>query len=245
MTKEEMAERMDEISLGLDDTFQFHCTKCGRCCLDREDILLTARDIYRISGYLNMKPLAFFRTYCESYIGESSRIPVVRLKPQGNAKRCVFLKSKKCEIHAAKPSVCALFPLGRFMKIDSDTFWEGSIGDATVQYFLQDDVKCGNQSETHTVRDWLAGFDIPTEDAAFIGWNIALAKVLPRVQANEPKLGPLSQHLLWDSLLVGLYLNYETDKEYLPQLEANVQSISDLLDKLEAAIKEAGRGKEG
>ena len=148
-------------------------------------------------------------------------------------------------VHSAKPSVCALYPLGRFMKIDSETFNQGSIEGATVQYLLQDDVNCGDKSETHTVRDWLAGFDILKEDTAFIAWNVTLAKVLPRVKELEPKLSPLSQMLLWDSLLVGLYLNYETDKDYLPQLEANTVNLCGLLDKLEAAIKEAGRGKEG
>jgi len=245
MTKEEMAARMDEIALDLDDTFQFHCTQCGKCCIDREDILLTARDIYRISGYLKITPMELFRTYCETYIGDSSRMPIVRLKPQGNAKRCVFLKNRKCSVHAVKPSVCALYPLGRFMKIDSDDFNAGSLGNATVRYLLQDDVNCGDKSETHTVREWLSGFDILTEDAAFIAWNLALAKILPRVKSLEPELTPVSQMLLWDSLLVGLYLKYDTDKEYLPQLQENVEGLSGLLDQLEAALAEAKNGTKG
>ena len=244
MTKEEMAARMDEIAMGLDDTFQFHCTQCGKCCIDREDILLTPRDIYKICGYLKIKPLEMYKTYCESYIGDSSRIPVVRLKPQGNVKRCVFLKNRKCEVHAVKPSVCALYPLGRFMQVDTEAFNRGELGDATVQYLIQDDVNCGDKSETHTVREWLSGFDILREDAAFLAWNLVLAKVLPRVKELEPQLGPLSRMLLWDSLLVSLYLKYDTNKEYLPQLEANAKDISDLLDQVETTIREAQNGKE-
>jgi len=245
MTKEEMVERMGEIAMGLDDTFQFHCTQCGKCCVDREDILLTARDVYRISRYLKMKPMEMFQTYCESYIGNHSRIPIVRLKPQGNAKRCVFLKNRKCEVHAAKPSVCALYPLGRFMKIDTEKFNQGELGDATVQYLLQDDVNCGDKSETHTVREWLSGFDIPTEDAAYLAWNLVLAKVMPRVKEIEPKLGPLSSMLLWNSILVSLYLDYDIDKDYLPQLEKNAADISELLDRVENTIQEAMNAKEG
>ena len=38
-----IAENLDSWKLGLDDSFQFHCTACGKCCIDREDILLTPR----------------------------------------------------------------------------------------------------------------------------------------------------------------------------------------------------------
>jgi len=51
--------------------------------------------------------------------------------------------------------------------------------------------------------------------------------------------------LLWDSLLVGLYLKYDTDKEYLPQLQENVEDLSGLLDQLEAALAEAKNGTKG
>lgn len=31
-----IAENLDSWKLGLDDSFQFHCTACGKCCIDRE-----------------------------------------------------------------------------------------------------------------------------------------------------------------------------------------------------------------
>ena len=31
-------------------TFRFHCTQCGDCCRNREDILLTPYDLFRIAG---------------------------------------------------------------------------------------------------------------------------------------------------------------------------------------------------
>ena len=43
-TAEERAERLlksiQEQKIGLDESFQFNCTMCGKCCIDREDILL-------------------------------------------------------------------------------------------------------------------------------------------------------------------------------------------------------------
>ena len=51
-----IAENLDSWKLGLDDSFQFHCTTCGKCCIDREDILLTPRDLYNASKALNLAP---------------------------------------------------------------------------------------------------------------------------------------------------------------------------------------------
>ena len=45
----EIVENFDHLKIGLDDPFKFHCTMCGKCCINREDILLTPRDIYNMS----------------------------------------------------------------------------------------------------------------------------------------------------------------------------------------------------
>ena len=243
MNKEEMVARMDEITLNLDDTFQFRCDRCGNCCRDREDILLSPRDVYKLSKYLNLTPLAFFHQYCISYIGSGSRVPIVRLEAQGEHLTCPLLKGNSCSVHAAKPSVCALYPWGRYMKIDKEDFNAGSLGGATVKYLLQDDVNCGDKSQTHTVREWLEGFDIAVEDEAFIAWNEALAMFSPRIKELETKLRPISKALLWESMKVGLYLNYRTDQEFLPQLRENIKGFKTLLDRTDEALAEEANGE--
>ena len=82
-------QRMEEIvnlflnnALGPEDTFEFSCDRCGRCCRNREDILLSPHDLYRIAKYLHKTPKEIVETYCEWYIGESSRIPIIRLLPK-------------------------------------------------------------------------------------------------------------------------------------------------------------------
>ena len=51
--KERNIELFKQSQLGLDDTFKFHCTMCGRCCINREDILLPPRDLYAMAKELN------------------------------------------------------------------------------------------------------------------------------------------------------------------------------------------------
>ena len=118
----EIVDNYDSWKISLDGSFRFHCTECGKCCINREDILLTPRDLCNASKAMNMLPPAFVNAYCECYIGQDSRIPIVRLKPIGSIKRCPLLKDRKCSIHQAKPAVCAMFPVGRAVTIDKDTF---------------------------------------------------------------------------------------------------------------------------
>jgi hypothetical protein len=125
------------------------------------------------------------------------------------------------------------------MKIDKEDFNAGSLGGATVKYLLQDDVNCGDKSQTHTVREWLTGFDIAVEDEAFIAWNEALAMFSPRIKELESRLKPFSKMLLWESMKVGLYLNYRTDQEFLPQLKENIKGFKQLLDRTDQALEEA------
>lgn len=46
----EIVDNFDSMKIGVDEPFRFHCTMCGKCCINREDILLTPRDIYSAFG---------------------------------------------------------------------------------------------------------------------------------------------------------------------------------------------------
>ena len=81
-----IAENLDSLKIGLDETFKFNCTMCGKCCIDREDILLKPKDLFIAFKELSMKPHDFIQKYCECYVGDSSRLPIVRLKPVGQNK---------------------------------------------------------------------------------------------------------------------------------------------------------------
>ena len=35
-----IVEHYDEMCIGTDEHFRFHCKQCGKCCINREDILL-------------------------------------------------------------------------------------------------------------------------------------------------------------------------------------------------------------
>ena len=62
----EIAENLDKLKIGPDDTFSFGCTMCGKCCINREDILLNPKDVYNIAVKLDITPTDVLKEYCEA-----------------------------------------------------------------------------------------------------------------------------------------------------------------------------------
>ena len=49
-----IAENYEQMKIGPDDPFRFHCKECGKCCIQREDILLSPHDLFRAARELGM-----------------------------------------------------------------------------------------------------------------------------------------------------------------------------------------------
>lgn len=199
--------------LGLDDTFTFKCRECGQCCHNRHDIMLTAYDIFRIAKHLNKTPADIITKHCEIYIGDNSRIPIVRAVPKIHDAVCPFLRKGKCSVHSSKPILCATFPLARIHTRDNEVF-----------YYLQD-VGCGEEGEPHTVREWLASFNIPEADAIGRLWSDTVISsseyMLKRKNKREPELKPV-----WDAMTYLLYFSYDVNRDFLEQLMFNSKMLN-------------------
>lgn len=96
-----------------------------------------------------------------------------------------MLKYGKCIIHNAKPAVCAMFPIGRYVLTNEGAAATG-VSEGTIRYIFTNP-GCGDASETHTVREWLRDFGIPEQDEFFIKWQetvIGLVKILPEMEKS-------------------------------------------------------------
>lgn len=49
-----IAENYEQMKIGPDDPFRFHCKECGKCCIHREDILLSPHDLFRAARELSI-----------------------------------------------------------------------------------------------------------------------------------------------------------------------------------------------
>lgn len=231
----EIVDNFEKMKIGVDEPFKFHCTMCGKCCINREDILLTPKDLYNMAKELKITPNDFVSRYCDVYVGEASRIPIVRIQPRGTIKRCPLLKDRKCAVHNAKPTVCAMSPIGRCLILKPENDLSSQITADQIQYIFTDP-GCGDDTETHTVREWLGAFNISMEDEFFIQWQKAVAGLGESFRRKEKIISQNIMQMLWSATYIGLYLNYDTEQEFLPQFEDNAQKVFKFL----AMVEEGG-----
>lgn len=222
----EIIDNFEKMLIGVDEPFKFRCTMCGKCCIHRDDILLNPKDVYNMSKELGMSPQEMIEQYCEIYIGDDSRMPIVRLKPRGTVQRCPLLKDRKCMVHKAKPAVCAMYPIGRCLKA----------GEADLKNITEDDIlyifqnpRCGDDKETHTVREWLESFGIPLEDEFFIRWQKVAIELCSIFRKAEKKLKPETMVMVWSAAFAALYLRYKTENDFMPQFEENAGKLLELI----------------
>ena len=133
---------------------------------------------------------------------------------------CPFLTENHCAIHDAEPLVCALYPLAQEISREGE-----------VRYFLQP-TGCGGRVIEAKVEDYLARYDVPAREKTDVRWAqtcMDLEDVVePLDVALEPPLRRRMQAKLWQAL----YFGYDYAQDYLPQLEANLQTLDTELHKL-------------
>ena len=228
MDRKTIIDNLDQMEIGVDEPFQFSCRQCGKCCINREDILLSPKDLYNASKALGIEPIAFVEKYGETYIGRNTRMVVVRMRPQGSIKRCPMLKGQKCAIHDSKPAVCAMYPIGRFLKMERRKAKMPTVDD--IRYFFNGS-HCGN-TETHTVREWFSNFGIPLQDPFFIEWQNTICEIHKMVERAEKRFSKQEELLekMWSVIYSMLYLNYNMNSEFMPQFLDGRQTILKLAE---------------
>lgn len=219
-------ENIKNNKLTADSSFMFHCTMCGDCCRNRDDIILNPNDLFNIAKGMKIRPVKVFEQYCNMYIGHTSRIPIIRLNSVGMDKHCVFLNEKLCSVQDFKPTVCAMFPIGRYYHCEKDNSQNGTVG------YIFTNPNCGDKREIHIVREWLEKYGIPTNDEFFLKWTDTIKTLSEMVVEFEKHQNEARINLIWHFLCFSLYLNYDIDKEFMPQFLNNVELTIENLNKL-------------
>jgi len=228
-----LAESIENNDLGLDDTFQFQCKACGKCCKNRHDIMLTTRDLYNIAKLLGRTVPYIVERYCDIYIGETSRLPIVRLLPNGPEQVCPFFLNKRCTVHNAKPVVCALYPLGRGVKKAKADNGDDQPEKVHPIYFFHP-VSCGSKDQTHTVCSWLGQFNIPVEDDFYTFWTEAVIILSDFFHILEDNNAPDSiKKPLWDLVFSAMYICYDVEKDLMSQFHDNMMKLLNIFTGIE------------
>jgi len=85
------------------DTFMYTCHRCLRCCSHKR-IRINPYEVYRLSRHVGMSTTEFLAAHTICGGTELAR---------REDERCVFLTDQGCGVHADRPLVCRLYPLGR------------------------------------------------------------------------------------------------------------------------------------
>lgn len=251
--------------IGIDESFGFKCQQCGKCCMNRRDIILNPFDIYRGAKYLGITTDEFIMKYTRLDLGGNSKIPMLLLDTTENG-YCPLLEFDikdggkfKCIIHEAKPGACANHPIGVIRSTDKTT------NDSNTKYVKVTQCQNSISDEQHTVREWVQKY-IDNEKEVEIAhkiqslvtnyidpreyWltmNSLVAKIKEDCHAEQTnELISYAEKALKDYVTISItigYSDYDTSKPFISQANEKIKdldefytNISEFYDKIKPLI---------
>lgn len=234
--------------IGPDDTFDFKCQQCGKCCMNRTDIIINPFDVYNGAKYLGIAPIEFVTKYCFPDLGGNSKIPMVLLATSENG-FCPLLKFDvkdggkfKCMIHPVKPGACANHPIGVTYALNKET------GESTMRYIKVQQCSNSTSDEQHVVKDWVKPYiDNQSEiDMAHKIQHLATDYFNPRkfwfllTSLNrfekeddrfEKELVIKAFNKYMSSTIAIGYVNYDINRPFIEQAEENIKELGEFYAK--------------
>lgn len=174
------------------------CTGCSACCQGVGDyITLTPFDVFEIKRATALSWEALLEKHLTLKLTGGMVQPFLSMV--GDTESCTFLdKNQRCSIHAYRPNICRLFPLGR-VYVDDD-----------FKYFLLHDACVKPKLEKIKVEKWI-GIDSYAENKKFLlDWYKVLKALAFRMKFVRD---PEDQNALYDLFLDGFY-GFDTDDFY-------------------------------
>ena len=184
------------------------CKGCSACCMGMGDtVVLDPLDIYRLATYLDVT----FENLLSSKVdlGVVDGIILPHLNMSGVEEKCGFLdKDGRCSVHAARPGICRLFPLGRIYE------------DGSFKYFLQVH-ECPKENKTKVkVKQWLGVPEIKDYEQFVCDWHYMLKGLESILEsADESLTKQISMYVLNE-----FYIKpYEEDTSIYQQLDMRIK----------------------
>ena len=149
------------------------CKGCSKCCHGMGDtIILDPYDVYRWKKGLG-RDLEVFLAEGTAALGVVDGVILPHLVMQGPEEKCGFLNEEgRCTIHAVRPGICRLFPLGRYYE------------NGDFRYFLQKD-ECDKPKAKIKVEKWLETEDLPSYEAFIRQWHELLMQAQELLTGQE------------------------------------------------------------
>ena len=207
-------EIMDMPRYGLDDKLLLSCKACGKCCHNRHDLILTLYDVFNVAKYLGRETGYVISRYCELYIGDNSKLPIVRVKPVPPTNACPFLHGKRCGIHKLKPVVCSVYPLAR-------VFLNPEIHRA--EFLNPQECSENPPKREYVIRDWIGHASSEEAQIAGAAFSKMARMVTEGLRSDEAKaLGVDDFSKIYSLMTRAMYIDYDTSGDFRSQFNHNM-----------------------
>lgn len=191
------------------------CAGCSECCHGMgNSIILDPFDVYRLTTGLHKELPELIGSAVELNVVDGVILPNLRMS--GKKEACFFLNEEgRCDIHAIRPGICRLFPLGRYYE------------NGSFRYFLQTgECKEKNRSKVK-VSKWIDTPDLVRNQQFVTTWHYLLNQVEALINENEDEAFRKNLNMF---LLNTFYLTpYEKEKDFYEQFASRLSRFRDII----------------
>ncbi len=182
------------------------CLGCSACCHNMgTSIVLDPWDVYQLTTGLGQSMEELLAQAIELNVVDGLVLPNLKMQQQSEA--CFYLdENGRCRIHAYRPGICRLFPLGRIYE------------NGTFQYFLQVHECKAEQKTKVKIKQWIGIPDIRTYEAFVLDWHTMLKEYQQQAKQGLLQGESLKQQAL--KLLQLFYIMpYRKEVDFYSQYE--------------------------
>lgn len=217
-----MLQDLNEISDGkiydINDMARLACNDCEGCnaCCEQmgTSVILDPMDVWRLTVATGKTFEGLLADAIELNVADGMILPNLRMA--GEKERCVFLNEEgRCSIHALRPGLCRVFPLGRIYE------------EQKVRYFLQRDACQKKERSKVKIAKWLDAPEQKKYEQFLLSWH-GLRKKLESFLAdcrNEQLAKNLNLHVLNQFFV----MPYRAEEDFYTQFYARVDQMEQML----------------
>lgn len=206
------------------------CRGCSSCCQGMgNSVVLDPMDIYRLTVGLDLTFEELMADKIELNVVDGIILP--NLKMSAGSETCGFLDAQgRCSIHAQRPGICRLFPLGRYYEKTDVSRSTSSSGTPairrTFRYFLQVH-ECPAPNKTKVrVSKWVDTPDLVRYEEFIRQWHYFLEDTQERIEGGAEDIMKNASMLI---LKLFYIMPYEVGTDFYAQFDKRLSRAKEML----------------
>lgn len=190
------------------------CVGCYSCCTGMgESIILDPLDIYQLTTNLGQTFEELLADAVALSVYDGIILPHIQMN--GDKDACFFLNEEgRCSVHAFRPGICRLFPLGRYYEENG------------FRYFLQIH-ECTKANRLKVkVKKWIDIPDIQKNEAYIQAWHDFVIKVQEHLDGqDESYIKRIDMFILQHFFIE----KYSTEEDFYLQFESRLKKAKEVI----------------